>query len=125
MFCFFFKQKTAYEMRISDWSSDVCSSDLLEYVWVRGQGEYGHDHASRTRRRVEGIVGMGQMVQEVAIKQCFSLLLQANGGIQLGLGLAWQQRGQKMHVRRRRFPIDQKIRPGETEQCAQALGRAS
>src|SRR3546814_16265699 len=30
MFCFFFfKQKTAYELRISDWSSDVCSSDLL------------------------------------------------------------------------------------------------
>src|SRR3546814_13237885 len=27
--CFFFKQKTAYEMRISDWSSDVCSSDLI------------------------------------------------------------------------------------------------
>src|SRR3546814_7878936 len=27
-FFFFFKQKTAYEMRISDWSSDVCSSDL-------------------------------------------------------------------------------------------------
>src|SRR3546814_2927056 len=29
-FFFFFKQKTAYEMRISDWSSDVCSSDLVE-----------------------------------------------------------------------------------------------
>src|SRR3546814_9993770 len=29
MCVFFFKQKTAYEMRISDWSSDVCSSDLL------------------------------------------------------------------------------------------------
>src|SRR3546814_6297044 len=28
--CFFFKQKTAYEMRISDWSSDVCSSDLMK-----------------------------------------------------------------------------------------------
>src|SRR3546814_8416389 len=28
---FFFKQKTAYEMRISDWSSDVCSSDLLTF----------------------------------------------------------------------------------------------
>src|SRR3546814_8421166 len=27
--CFFFKQRTAYEMRISDWSSDVCSSDLI------------------------------------------------------------------------------------------------
>src|SRR3546814_6728862 len=30
-FVFFFKQKTAYEMRISDWSSDVCSSDLAEH----------------------------------------------------------------------------------------------
>src|SRR3546814_2239069 len=29
---FFFKQKTAYEMRISDWSSDVCSSDLIEQL---------------------------------------------------------------------------------------------
>src|SRR3546814_2870957 len=29
LFVFFFKQKTAYEMRISDWSSDVCSSDLI------------------------------------------------------------------------------------------------
>src|SRR3546814_8519863 len=28
---FFFKQKTAYDMRISDWSSDVCSSDLKEF----------------------------------------------------------------------------------------------
>src|SRR3546814_4249731 len=30
VFLFFFKQKTAYEMRISDWSSDVCSSDLAD-----------------------------------------------------------------------------------------------
>src|SRR3546814_7350905 len=30
MYFFFFKQKTAYEMRISDWSSDVCSSDLRQ-----------------------------------------------------------------------------------------------
>src|SRR3546814_10865419 len=38
---FFFKQKTAYEMRISDWSSDVCSSDLAgpddERVDAKGQ----------------------------------------------------------------------------------------
>src|SRR3546814_1206494 len=33
-FFFFFKQKTAYEMRISDWSSDVCSSDLLPSALV-------------------------------------------------------------------------------------------
>src|SRR3546814_1326753 len=31
LFVFVFKQKTAYEMRISDWSSDVCSSDLVAY----------------------------------------------------------------------------------------------
>src|SRR3546814_10304166 len=47
---FFFKQKTAYEMRISDWSSDVCSSDLFlchdykapdrdDYRWETTVGE--------------------------------------------------------------------------------------
>src|SRR3546814_12289533 len=46
---FFFKQKTAYEMRISDWSSDVCSSDLVRMAQdfsmrlplIDGQGNYG------------------------------------------------------------------------------------
>src|SRR3546814_7323735 len=33
LFFFFFKQKTAYEMRISDWSSDVCSSDLAHRTY--------------------------------------------------------------------------------------------
>src|SRR3546814_2160781 len=34
LFFFLFKQKTAYELRISDWSSDVCSSDLVAaYAW--------------------------------------------------------------------------------------------
>src|SRR3546814_1945615 len=37
-FFFFFKQKTAYDMRISDWSSDVCSSDLgLASNWFNGK----------------------------------------------------------------------------------------
>src|SRR3546814_5497609 len=36
MFFVFFKQKTAYEMRISDWSSDVCSSDLKRQVRALG-----------------------------------------------------------------------------------------
>src|SRR3546814_17849556 len=36
---FFFKQKTAYKMRISDWSSDVCSSDLLPLSLARGRFE--------------------------------------------------------------------------------------
>src|SRR3546814_3122343 len=35
---FFFKQKTAYEMRISDWSSDVCSSDLYEHALKLWEG---------------------------------------------------------------------------------------
>src|SRR3546814_3167486 len=35
-FFVFFKQKTAYEMRISDWSSDVCSSDLVSVIEYHG-----------------------------------------------------------------------------------------
>src|SRR3546814_7615155 len=38
-FFFFFKQKTAYEMRISDWSSDVCSSDL-EFFPIFGNSSH-------------------------------------------------------------------------------------
>src|SRR3546814_4544227 len=38
---FFFKQKTAYEMRISDWSSDVCSSDLNGHPTPTGNIKWG------------------------------------------------------------------------------------
>src|SRR3546814_4879016 len=44
---FFFKPKTAYEMRISDWSSDVCSSDLLlldPHVALGSDGSPGGSH---------------------------------------------------------------------------------
>src|SRR3546814_11417347 len=40
-FFFFFKQKTAYEMRISDWSSDVCSSDLSKHE-PKGKTGFAH-----------------------------------------------------------------------------------
>src|SRR3546814_5672408 len=56
LFCvfFFFKQKTAYEMRISDWSSDVCSSDLRGQVdgsaAARGQA-FGRVYEPRRVRR--------------------------------------------------------------------------
>src|SRR3546814_5620049 len=47
----FFKQKTAYEMRISDWSSDVCSSDLLPGVQRRpGRGD---NPVLRSLRRID------------------------------------------------------------------------
>src|SRR3546814_4122224 len=67
IFFFFFKQKTAYEMRISDWSSDVCSSDLLRAC--RGQERrgdaglhfatnlYGHCQSLATTRSEERRVG--------------------------------------------------------------------
>src|SRR3546814_2851927 len=55
-FFFFFMQKTAYEMRISDWSSDVCSSDLAEI------GEVGVVHlqvAAAARRQVGDLGAIG------------------------------------------------------------------
>src|SRR3546814_5454540 len=76
---FFFKQKTAYEMRISDWSSDVCSSDLVSVSlagsWsvidiVRADGFSASDIRPLVRlnvsvileengRRESGVFGMG------------------------------------------------------------------
>src|SRR3546814_9196154 len=43
LYFFFFKQKTAYEMRISDWSSDVCSSDLGKADRAYGRGQQLED----------------------------------------------------------------------------------
>src|SRR3546814_865458 len=55
---FFFKQKTAYEMRISDWSSDVCSSDLTEFpnfASICGRAEFrGRERSRFNRRRMCG-----------------------------------------------------------------------
>src|SRR3546814_8138611 len=62
LYFFFFKQKTAYEMRISDWSSDVCSSDLHEqpgvvthavgHLFVTAHGLMGQPaHALATQQR--------------------------------------------------------------------------
>src|SRR3546814_9287820 len=45
----FFKQKTAYEMRISDWSADVCSADLVSYA----------ETASWSRRLADGLAALG------------------------------------------------------------------
>src|SRR3546814_9169020 len=53
---FFFKQKTAYEMRISDWSSDVCSSDLISSIGrpprqARRPLKSGWSHVATNRSR--------------------------------------------------------------------------
>src|SRR3546814_4257384 len=47
---FFFKQKTEYEMRISDWSSDVCSSDLAQIVGPNRRRRGGWRWRSRRDR---------------------------------------------------------------------------
>src|SRR3546814_19003005 len=52
VFFFFFKQKTAYEMRISDWSSDVCSSDLRGAARDRAAGADAARPAGRCARRL-------------------------------------------------------------------------
>src|SRR3546814_2865125 len=61
---FFCKQKTAYEMRISDWSSDVCSSDLRRQVQHRATGiagqRLGHGQSHR---------GDVQLLQPLRIEQ--------------------------------------------------------
>src|SRR3546814_2808926 len=49
-FCLFFKQKTAYEMRSSDWSSDVCSSDL----WHRSSASPALPASPRAKGRRRG-----------------------------------------------------------------------
>src|SRR3546814_4396382 len=53
---FFFKQKTAYEMRISDWSSDVCSSDLGSHQDDQREDQE-HDVALDLKRIEEAGVG--------------------------------------------------------------------
>src|SRR3546814_8346064 len=57
MYIFFFKQKTAYERRISDWSSDVCSSDLSK-AFIGSQASRGSWLTSPTRRH-NGAIGRG------------------------------------------------------------------
>src|SRR3546814_7058824 len=62
---FFFKQKTAYEMRISDWSSDVCSSDLrppvipptVSATIARPVANHCQRHVSKSARSEERRVG--------------------------------------------------------------------
>src|SRR3546814_6031104 len=63
MLCFFYKQKTAYEMRISDWSSDVCSSDLGFAFDIQRLAEIGPD---RLTGEIGEMAGKGHGVIEEA-----------------------------------------------------------
>src|SRR3546814_11355500 len=80
---FFFKQKTAYEMRISDWSSDVCSSDLPRpTVLVCGGCGENHPHPTlllQGRASSGGLRATGSESAE-AIGECLDRLAGAGDG---------------------------------------------
>src|SRR3546814_10043282 len=61
MVLFFFKQKTAYEMRISDWSSDVCSSDLYGH---RQGNPFTLDLAANISKNNNKIVSLAPSVDQ-------------------------------------------------------------
>src|SRR3546814_10449501 len=62
---FFFKQKTAYEMRISDWSSDVCSSDLRDVDFAEGFLGEAFARGDPRGRRTPGIAGARDLARHV------------------------------------------------------------
>src|SRR3546814_7606505 len=73
-FCFFFfKQKTAYEMRISDWSSDVCSSDLLFGDQETMRDRTDDDRADRLfdpRRAQCGLLKQTRLSEQIGRASC-------------------------------------------------------
>src|SRR3546814_5285443 len=86
MFFFFFKQKTAYEMRISDWSSDVCSSDLGTADlsrWWEGLGDPGLD--ALIEDAVRGNLNVA--AAEARIREARAVRRQAGGGFFPSLGV--------------------------------------
>src|SRR3546814_10380879 len=64
---FFFKQKTAYEIRISDWSSDVCSSDLSEVEMVLSTQCIMQPKPKKMRITINGSLGRGVLPKDVAL----------------------------------------------------------
>src|SRR3546814_3505724 len=70
---FFFKQKTAYEMRISDWSSDVCSSDLASAALTKsGMYELRGSAVQRSLGRSSGFTPATQHLQPLGRKWSWS-----------------------------------------------------
>src|SRR3546814_3129381 len=71
----FFKQKTAYEMRISDWSSDVCSSDLRASAGTRLMPDWFVETLYRgvqTRLKIDEVLYEGRSDERRVGKECVS-----------------------------------------------------
>src|SRR3546814_4777439 len=70
---FFFKQKTAYEMRISDWSSDVCSSDLTVSASVQApKYEINVNTLDHLAAKTLELNGIGRSEERRVGKECVS-----------------------------------------------------
>src|SRR3546814_9011496 len=77
---FFFKQKTAYERRISDWSSDVCSSDLLD--------------RERAADAIEmACIGLGVSRDDLARQPALTATINTNSPLQLDIPMCEGQIG--------------------------------
>src|SRR3546814_1975974 len=94
MFFFFFKQKTAYEMRISDWSSDVCSSDLLRFDigwdWVPLSQRHGRERFYQRFRPFRG--GKKHQPQDSYALRCMP---QVHGAVRDALAQAQREIGRE------------------------------
>src|SRR3546814_10341727 len=89
---FFFNQKTAYEMRISDWSSDVCSSDL-------------HVCAENARRRQRASIGNAASQNDRPIKELADFRHKGKGDQPAGIAARpCRQQDQAVHARFGRTP---------------------
>src|SRR3546814_664382 len=122
---FFFKQKTAYEMRISDWSSDVCSSDLL--ALADAFGEFDEDLAAvvKSVKRPPGCTISIDRVTEIDVCEVDA---SGNRARRLGISILLSQRDElvlrilpgngrhigpfgrpKLHVVRAQIRVDHEI----------------
>src|SRR3546814_10736596 len=95
-FFFFFKQKTAYEMRISDWSSDVCSSDLDRSLDKRFGVRARDQHIGRdAKRKRPEIARAGDIGDRLAVRPALD---QCGESVWGGLGHSVQQQRLARHA---------------------------
>src|SRR3546814_1115049 len=94
---FFFKQKTAYEIRISDWSSDVCSSDLR--VWPPVNGVQQPLQPNITDSDTPGLQAENRLLRE----QVAELREERN---------AWREQAQRLALTDQRAVSQPSSRPG-------------
>src|SRR3546814_14882420 len=105
---FFFKQKTAYEMRISDWSSDVCSSDLVAFGRNRLHqmtDAPGHDDTGATVAAVAAVAGtqhtgdvlaLGRLLAQEPAHEASLPMFGSSDGRQLGGARSCRTQGRRL-----------------------------